>query len=358
MGTALETYLAQHIRTQGPVDIGTFMALALGHPQYGYYMKQDPFGADGDFTTAPEISQMFGEVIGAWVADIWMQMGKPGFFTLLECGPGRGTLMADMMRATQTVEGFHAACGIHLLEMSPALKVLQEQNLDQYDVRWHETLETLSDEGPLIVLGNEFLDALPVRQLVKSDKGWHERVVAHDDAQGFYFGARAAGPELTALVPEDIRNINGVFEISPARAQFVRNLAAALKACGGVALFLDYGHARPAPGDTLQALYKHEYVPVLSNIGNADLTAHVDFGVLREISAQEGLDCCGPVAQGAFLEKLGINARAQFLMKGAREEQKGDIQSALHRLTHGEQMGALFKVIGLSAREGIAPAGF
>lgn len=352
MAKELEEYLRVHIAQHGPLDIGQFMALALGHPQHGYYMKQDPFGADGDFTTAPEISQLFGEILGAWGADIWMQTGQPAAFTLLECGPGRGTLMADMLRATHQIPGFHEAVSIHLLETSPVLKEVQAERLADYEPHWHETLESVPGDAPLIVIGNEFLDALPVRQFVRTAEGWAERVVGQED-DSFVFGLKAAGPVELPEAPE-----GAVYEIAPARTAFVENLCKILEQNGGVALFIDYGHDRSASGDTVQALYKHEYVSPLEHIGDADLTAHVDFQAIGEAATHKGAEVFGPVEQGVFLKNLGIEQRAQYLRQKADDSQAEELQSGLHRLTHSDQMGALFKVMGVFYGDTIRPAGF
>ena len=330
MTTALAAYLREQIAAQGPISVAQFMEIALGHPQHGYYMKKDPFGVQGDFTTAPEISQMFGEVIGAWAADVWMQMGRPAQFTLLECGPGRGTLMADMLRATKGVEGFHAAARVCLLETSPVLRRAQAEVLKGYAPEWHEALADIDTNYPLIVIANEFLDALPVHQMGKSG----ERLIGYG-AGGFYF-----------------THDEEVFEQSPAREKFVRDLCAMIKKQNGAALFIDYGHVQSAPGDTLQALYRHEYVPVFAHIGDADITAHVDFEALARVV---DINVHGPVEQGAFLKALGIESRAAFLQTKAGKP--GDVENALHRLTHSDQMGSLFKAMCFSHGK-ISPAGF
>lgn len=349
--SALAEYLKNHIAAHGPMDVGQFMALALGHPQHGYYMKKDPFGAGGDFTTAPEISQIFGEVLGAWVADIWAQMGRPDPFVLLECGPGRGTLMADMMRATSGVLGFHAACRIHLLEMSPVLKSLQREMLADFNVIWHESLSTHFFNCPFIIIANEFLDALPVRQMQKTKEGWQERLISHSEEKAFHFihGSAMQG-DFPAAGPD------AIFEVSPARVSFMRHVTDLLVQAGGVALFIDYGHVQSAPGDTLQAVYKHHYVSIFEHIGDADLTSHVDFEALQAAAGM--VNIYGPVEQGAFLRALGIEQRAAYLMKKSDRKQKDEIEKALHRLTHSSQMGSLFKVMGISHGHAIQPAGF
>ena len=357
----LRQFLKDQIQAHGPMDIGQFMSLALGHPQFGYYMKKDPFGVDGDFTTAPEISQIFGEMLGAWVANVWMKMGAPEAFTFLECGPGRGTLIADMLRATKGVEGFHKAARIHLLEMSPVLKEMQKEKLipltltlspkGRGDVIWHDALETIPRDQPIITIANEFLDALPVRQFQKTKDGWMERVVQLN-GDAFEFGLAPASFDFSGGDEGD------VFEAAPSRVLFTRGLCEIMRYVGGVGLFIDYGHIATGYGDTLQAVYKHQYCSVLENIGDADLTSHVDFEMIAVEAKIGGAKVYGPVEQGAFLKTLGIEARARALANKATPSQQDDIQKALHRLTDSSEMGRLFKVMGFSHALPIPPAGF
>lgn len=324
----LETLLKQQIKHSGPMNVSTFMELVLSHPQYGYYMTRDPFGVSGDFTTAPEISQMFGEMIGVFLADTWMKMGAPERFTLAECGPGRGTLMADIMRSTRGVIGFHAACQICFLEVSPVLRKAQAAALLAYNPVWVDTLDEVSTEAPVLVLGNEFLDALPIHQFI----GEQERCITHDAQQGFVF----THPPVS------------VVERSPARESFMSQVSVMLKRSGGAGLFIDYGY-ESGTGDTLQAVHTHKPCHVLEHIGEADITAHVDFGAFRQ---------CVPsqiTTQGAFLKALGIDARAQALSQISGGE---DIQAALHRLTHDDEMGTLFKVMGVTHDQTLNLAGF
>lgn len=329
-----EQHLKSLILENGPMDVGTFMNLAVGH----YYSTRDPFGAQGDFTTAPEISQMFGEMIGVFLADAWIKMGSPAPVLLAEAGPGRGTLMADIMRATKNIPGFHDAAKIHFIEMSPVLKEKQKSTLGQ-GATWHESIHTLPD-GPVLFVANEFLDALPIRQLQYVDGQWHERVIGLDgDAFVFGVGAPCKGP---VVVPGD----NDVFEIAPAREQFVIDIAARLKSGKGVALFIDYGHDHTACGDTLQAVRGHKYVDVLSDVGESDLTSHVDFETLKNAGSR----CVvyGPVGQGDFLKAMGIELRA--LRLGKRED--------CNRLVADDQMGTLFRVMALCDDPDIKLVGF
>lgn len=349
MTNPLEDLIWAQIIQDGPMDIGRFMALALGHPEHGYYNSRDPFGRAGDFTTAPEISQVFGELIGAWVADIWAQMGRPDPFIWLECGPGRGSLMADALRATRRVPGFHAAARIVLMEMSPVLKERQRAALDGYNVQWVADLDDpllrLSAQ-PLICVANEFLDALPIRQFVRHDSTWHERVV------GVYDGALAFGLSPPVVAPCDA-TADGIYEVAPARNDFIRALCARLRVAGGAALLIDYGYARSGAGDTLQAVKAHQFAPVLADPGTADITAHVDFDAAARVAVAAGVRACGPAGQGDFLRALGIGVRAEML----KRQGATDIDEAVHRLTDDAAMGSLFKVMALCAGDDLQPAG-
>lgn len=345
----LEDLIRAQIAQDGPMDVGTFMAMALGHPQYGYYVTRDPFGQAGDFTTAPEISQIFGELIGAWMADIWIQMGRPEKFILLECGPGRGTLMADALRATRKLPGFHEAAQIVLMEMSPVLRAKQEKALEDYEVNWIVGLnDPLIAEAvaPVICVANEFLDALPVRQFVKQGALWHERVI------GLVDGALHFGLSPPVEPPSDGLE-DGVYEIAPARNSFVRELCLILHTNGGAALFIDYGYEKSAPGDSLQAVKAHKFVSPLEEPGLADITAHVDFQAVRRAAA--GCVAHGPVAQGSFLRALGIGVRAEMLKKQGEPEM---IEAAVRRLIDEDAMGQIFKVMALTVGHEVKPAGF
>lgn len=355
----LDDILRDKIRADGPVDIGAFMNIALGHPEHGYYMNRDPFGAGGDFTTAPEVSQMFGELLGAWVADIWTKLDKPDPFILLECGPGRGTLMADALRATKAVPGFHAAMKLIFLETSPFLMLKQREALGAYTAYWAQTLDdpVFTHAGPVIVLANEFLDALPAHQLRFSGGRWHERTVIVDTDDKLAFGIR---PWEESNYPVPVRGEEGdIFEYAPAREDFGRQVARLIAQRRGAALFVDYGHAVSAAGDTLQAVKGQSYVPVLKDIGAADLTSHVDFQALGKAAQAEGAAVYGPAEQGAFLERLGIRVRAERLTRAAEDEEaRQDIAAGLQRLTGADEMGRLFKVMAFTHSPSLVPEGF
>jgi NADH dehydrogenase [ubiquinone] 1 alpha subcomplex assembly factor 7 len=357
---ALEELLARRIRTQGPLTVAEFMAEALGHPEYGYYATRDPLGRRGDFITAPEISQIFGELIGLWCADLWDRAGRPTPFTLAELGPGRGTLMADALRAANVMPEFIAALRLHLVETSPVLRRVQHRALKRFAPSWHDSIASLP-LGPLLVVANEFIDALPIRQLVKTDSGWHEKLIGLSaEADRLAFALSPAPTAAAALVPENLRDAppGSVCEINPAALAVADTIARRLVESGGAALIIDYGYAKRACGDTLQALRRHQRHDPLENPGSADLTAHVDFAALAETAAAVGARIWGPVAQGAFLRNLGIAARAERLLAGATPGQAADIGTACRRLIDPAEMGTLFKVLCIAAPTLPSPAGF
>ncbi len=334
-----------------------YMALCLGHPRHGYYMTRDPLGVRGDFTTAPEVSQMFGELLGAWAADTWMRLGGPAPFALVELGPGRGTLMADALRATARVPGFHAALTLHLVETSPVLRAKQAEALSPFTPTWHDRLSDVPP-GPMILLANEFFDALPIRQFVRGDRGWGERKVGLD-ADGRLAWVLDPRPG-AALVPASLRHTppGGVVEVCPAAGAVAAEIGARLAAAPGAALIVDYGYAGPAVGDTLQALKRHAGVDPLAEPGEADLTAHVDFTALAESARAAGAAVHGPVTQGDLLERLGLSLRAQALKRLASPAQAGDIDAAANRLAGEQQMGRLFKAVAMTSPGAPVPAGF
>lgn len=365
--TPLASIIIETIRSRGAdghMDLGEYMALCLGHPEHGYYMTRDPFGKGGDFTTAPEISQMFGEMIGAWLADTWMNMGEPSNVILLECGAGRGTLMADAMRATKQVAGFHEAVQLHLLEISPVLKLAQQDALKGYDATWHSDIESVPTDSPLLILGNEFLDALPVRQLVFTDAGWQEKVIKIDINDTLRLYEIEADSKVKTLIPPMLipSKIGGHLEVSLEQNDFISKISKIVLKQGGNAIFLDYGFIHNVAGDTLQAVKNHSYCDVLDSPGEVDLTAHVNFARLSQQLMEENLTVHGPVSQGEFLKRLGITVRAEDLRRVATDKQRVEIDVALKRLTGDKtkdgEMGTLFKVIAFSSDPAINLAGF
>jgi NADH dehydrogenase [ubiquinone] 1 alpha subcomplex assembly factor 7 len=355
----LSRHLANLIASEGAIGVDRYMAEALGNPRWGYYKTRDPFGLEGDFITAPEVSQMFGELIGLWCAATWQQMGAPAEFRLVEIGPGRGTLMADALRAARLMPPFLAAARLHLVETSPVLRELQGSALADHQVAWHDHVNELPS-GPAIVVANELFDALPIRQFERTLEGWRERLVGLAPDGGLRF-VRAAGPSpAEALIPEEVRQapLASVAEISPASITLIRDLTERLLAAGGAALIVDYGTDESRPRDTLQAVIGHKTHPVLEAPGSADLCAHVDFAQLGRTARECGAQVHGPTGQGEFLERLGIRERAARLQAGADASRAEDIDAALTRLTHPGQMGSHFRVLALTPPGAPEPAGF
>ncbi len=355
--SGLDAILADEIRARGPLSVARFMELALGHPTLGYYERQDPLGVAGDFVTAPEISQMFGEIVGLWLAQAWSDLGRPAPVRLVELGPGRGTLIADLLRATARVEGFRAALSVHLVERSARLRRLQAERLVGVDAAWHDELDQVPP-GPLLLVANEFLDALPVHQLVRTGRAWVERRIALTDERRLVFVLDERPSPLAGQVPTCDAAAGTVAEVGPARAALAHRIAARLAAAGGVALLVDYGAWAERPtGDTLQAVRGHAACDPLASPGEADLSAQVDFRAVAEAARGGGAAVYGPVPQGAFLRALGIEARALRLLERARPEQRRELRAGLLRLTDPAAMGELFKVLVL-AGPGRPPPGF
>ena len=357
MSSATDSPLLAHIKRRinvsGPITIADFMTEALAHPEHGYYRKQDPFGRAGDFITAPEVSQMFGELIGLWAAVTWQQMGSLPKIDLIELGPGRGTLMSDALRAVRNVPGFGDALTVRFVETSPVLRTHQQTSIMASGIpaTWHETFDDIPARAnvPAIVIGNEFFDALPIRQFERGEKGWAERLVGVDaktGALGFVRGAET--PITDALIPAVLRGAakkGDVFESCAPAIAIADQIARRLNETGGGALFIDYGHPGSAFGDTFQALKGHEYHPVLSDPGDADLTAHVDFAAIGRAMNEAGARTGAVLTQGTFLRMLGIEQRAELLKTNADDAQQTAIDQALSRLIDADQMGTLFKVL-------------
>lgn len=353
--------LRREIENVGPVSVSEYMVQCLCHPKHGYYMNRDPFGVEGDFTTAPEISQVFGELLGLWAAITWQQMGSPKELHLVELGPGRGTLMSDALRASKAVPGFHEAIKVHLVEISPTLKAKQEKTLKDcgQTVSWHTSFSDIPD-GPAVFLANEFFDALPIRQFEKGEKGWAERFVdLEPEGEGLRFVLQHDDGAL-ALMPSSLKDAEegGFFETSPMSQTIAHALGMRLKEFGGAVLAIDYGYETSAFGETFQALKDHKFDPVLDHPGEADLTAHVDFETLSQSFSEGGAKVWGPMDQGEFLERLGVSQRTQILLKNAADDQRESLIAAHKRLVSPEEMGSLFKVICATHPEMPNPAAF
>jgi NADH dehydrogenase [ubiquinone] 1 alpha subcomplex assembly factor 7 len=348
----LEQEIRRRIAVGGSMPVAQYMALCLTHAEHGYYTTRDPLGRAGDFITAPEISQMFGELLGLWAAAVWRGMGSPAKVHLVELGPGRGTMMNDVLRAAKVMPAFRSAIVLHMVEISPALERLQRQALALGDVpmEWHQSIEEVPD-GALIVLANEFFDALPVHQAVMCADGWHERVVRIGADGRLEFGiARDPTPLFDKLLPVGLRTAQ-IGEIFEWRSDTVAlEIGRRVVRFGGAALILDYGHAESAIGETLQAVGRHDFADPLAAPGLVDLTAHVDLQALAQAAEGMGARVHGPVPQRVLLRALGIEERAAALKASAPPNYAATIQAALERLTDENRtgMGRLFKALGVS----------
>jgi SAM-dependent MidA family methyltransferase len=350
--TALGRHIAARIAATGPMTLAEYMATCLMHPELGYYATRDPFGAQGDFTTAPEISQMFGELIGLCLAQTWLDQGQPAPFTLAEPGPGRGTLMADILRATRGVPGFHDAMRVHLVETSAALRDVQARTLDRDDITWHDTVADLPD-GPLYLVANEFFDALPVRQFQRDGEGWRERIIAlREGALSLALGAPSAPPELAFRLTDT--NPGDIVETCAPGQAIAAEIGAQIEAQGGAALIVDYGGWRSL-GDTFQAVRGHAAADPLEAPGEADLTAHVDFEALARAASPAAHAQLVP--QGTLLRRLGIEARTEALARKLDGPARESHMAAFRRLTDPAEMGTVFKVLALHPSTTAPPPG-
>jgi NADH dehydrogenase [ubiquinone] 1 alpha subcomplex assembly factor 7 len=347
----LQPEIKKLIKTSGPMPVWRYMELCLTHPQHGYYVSRDPLGREGDFTTSPEVSQMFGELLGLWAASVWKGLGSPSLLRLIELGPGRGTMMADALRALRVLPPLYQALSIHLVEINPVLREKQKAALSgARSIEWHDNIDEVP-EGPAVILANEYFDVLPIHQVVKRETGWHERTVEIDSngKLGFGFAAEPT-PRFEVLLPPLVRAapVGAVFEWRPDAE--IMKIATRMRNQGGAALIIDYGHIRSDAGDTFQAIARHSFADPLKNPGQADVTAHVDFQALARAAEDIGARVHGPVPQGEFLQRLGIETRALGLMAKATHEVSEDISSALKRLIGGGRggMGSMFKVLAVS----------
>jgi NADH dehydrogenase [ubiquinone] 1 alpha subcomplex assembly factor 7 len=351
--------IVRRIRAEGPLTIAAFMAMALHDPEGGYYARRGPIGAAGDFTTAPEISQVFGELIGLWCVELWERIGRPDPVILAELGPGRGVLMSDLLRAAGVVPQFRRALRICLVEASPVLRAEQERRLRRAQPAWVSGVEELPD-GPMLMVANEFLDALPIRQFVRGAGGWSERMVAVDpeDRLVFVEGPESAGASLLVSGrPRDCAP-GTIVEICPAALALAGTLGFRLARQPGAALFIDYGYFPTVPGPTLRALQRHRAVSALAAPGSADLSAHVDFAAFAEAARAAGAEVHGPIGQGRFLNALGAGLRLAALTARAESVQRRSLENGVRRLVDPGEMGDLFKVMALVSPGLPSAAGF
>jgi len=366
--SALKDRIIARIKSEGPISVAEYMGLCLLDTQHGYYPTRDPLGSDGDFITAPEISQMFGELLGIWAVQTWRDLGRPGGVSLIELGPGRGIMMSDILRAARLAPDFLENLSVYLIEASSALQAVQAKTLadSPVPVEWIDQIED-APAGPTIIIGNEFLDCLPIRQFIQKDrfagtKGWHERLVTLDkttDELAFGISPEPVSEIAAASLPptHSEAKTEDLVEVCPPAHQILDTIKSRFEMSPGRALFIDYGPEQTEFGDTLQALKRHNKVDVFSDPGNTDLTARVDFSALGAFAESIELDSLKPVPQSEFLSKLGIEMRAATLAK-AKPESKAKIARQLERLTGEEQMGSLFKAICFQSTGLDLPLGF
>ncbi|WP_373089547.1 class I SAM-dependent methyltransferase [Sneathiella sp.] len=346
--------LKSRIDADGAISLHDYMQIALSHPEYGYYASKEPFGSGGDFITAPEISQMFGELIGLWCVDAWSKLGAPKKIHLVELGPGNGTLMADILRSARLAPQFLSAADIHLVENSDRLKRRQMKKLNTDAITWHSELPDFND-APVLLIANEFFDALPIHQYKRQSGAWYERLVACNNLQFEYILSDT--PSTLSYSPISAKE-GDIFETCPAAESIISKLGTLLFRSGGAALIIDYGAMAEEIGDSFQAVQGHRFCDPFSKPGEADLTAHVNFSNFVRIANSCKIRIDGPAYQGRFLQRLGIEARYSLLCRNATAEQRDKLTSDLRRLVGTDEMGTLFKVLALSHKMSAAPEGF
>ena len=359
--TPLEERLIALIKSRGPISVADYMEDALLHPHDGYYTSQTPIGAKGDFTTAPEISQICGELVGLWLVQSWTEMGSPKAFNLIELGPGRGVLMQDILRAARLRPAFLDAAHVWLVETSGRLRHEQQRRLRDAGIAtdWADAIADVPP-APSLIIANEFFDCLPIRQFIRVGPGWRERMIGLNAAgDALEFCVCETPPLPTTNLPDPSACEPGaIFEIGEAAETAVDEIAKRLVEHGGRALIFDYGHLYAGIGETLQAVRRHAHWPVLASPGKADITAHVNFEALQRAAFAAGAAAHGPIAQGAFLERLGLAVRLERLCAGKTPEEIADIYAGAHRISAPSQMGELFKALCVSAPGLPEPAGF
>lgn len=359
--TPLEERLIALIKSRGPISVADYMEDALLHPHDGYYTSQAPIGAKGDFTTSPEISQIFGELIGLWLVQSWIDMGSPDAFNLVELGPGRGVLMQDILRAAKLRPAFLDAAHVWLVETSGRLRHEQQRRLRDAGIAtdWADAFSDIPP-APVLIVANEFFDCLPIRQFVRTETGWRERLVGIDESGGALAFTLAETPPLPSInLPDAATAARGdIFEIGAASEEMIEEISRSLVEHGGRALIIDYGHLHSGAGDTLQAVRRHAYWPVLASPGRADITAHVNFERIARAAFAAGAAAHGPVSQGDFLQRLGLPMRLERLSFGKAPEEAADLFAGAHRISSPAQMGELFKALCISAPGLPEPEGF
>ncbi|MCH2037591.1 MAG: SAM-dependent methyltransferase [Rickettsiales bacterium] len=355
----VERIIREYIRYHGAISVDQFMEFALFHPEYGYYITQNPIGTNGDFTTAPEVSQFFGELMGVWLGFYWQEIGSPVEVKLIEVGPGQGTLMSDLLRATRNIKGFHDAIEIYMVETSPSLTAVQKQKLSDASVpiKWVKDVSKIPD-GPSLIIANELFDALPIKQFVQTPEGFKERLISCG-ATGFNY-VHSDEPIKDELLKDilsrrpyrDFEN-DSIVELSSSSIDIMTKLSKRLRYEKGAGLIIDYGYdinnVAPKPKATLQSVKEHQYSDVFDNIGESDLTAHVNFSLLAAVASELKIGATPALSQGTFLKAMGIELRGQMVSDNNKldTDQKRDILKGIHRLTDPSEMGKLFKVMSI-----------
>ena len=339
--------IAEQIDREGPIPLGDYMAIANEY----YYASKDPLGEEGDFVTAPEISQMFGELVGIWLADLWLRKGAPKDCAYVELGPGRGTLASDALRAMQK---FDCNPEVHFVESSPVLKGKQAEL--HRSATWHDRIESLPSDRPLLIIANEFFDALPVEQYVVTSNGWRQQMVTRDRGTFSAVSSTETAPDQLGQMTKGFPD-GTIMERSPVSMELVGELSNRLAKQGGILLIIDYGYDQPGTGSTLQAVKEHLPISPYDSPGTSDLTAHVDFHTLANVARARLMSINGPAEQGQWLKSLGIDQRAVALI-AASPNQENAIRSAKDRLTHIDEMGRLFRVMAATSMDWPEPEGF
>jgi NADH dehydrogenase [ubiquinone] 1 alpha subcomplex assembly factor 7 len=356
---ALGARIAGLIAAQGPLTVAQYMTIAMHDRDYGYYATRDPLGAEGDFVTAPEVSQMFGELVGLWCAQTWHDQGKPKSARLIELGPGRGTLMSDALRAARLMPEFLAAIDIVFVESNPALRTAQETALKDANAKiaWANDCDSRLFDRPVFLIANEFFDALPIRQLVRTDKGWSERMVTADASGALGFALSPVPADVAVPTDRAGAPTGAVYEFSDAATALAQEIAHGIARFGGAALAIDYGYGAPDFGETLQAVAAHGPAKLLEAPGEADISAGVDFAALARAAQSQAAVTYGPLTQSDFLTGLGINERADALKRAARGS-PNSIDLDLNRLIEADEMGELFKALAILPAGASKPPGF
>ncbi len=353
----LSIQIKNQIEKNGPISISNFMKHALQTAESGYYTGNKPvFGRNGDFITAPEISQLFGEIIGIWCVNTWKLNGSPKKFNLVELGPGKGTLMKDLLRATKNTPGFHEAMSICLVELNSAFRSTQKNNIEHSRLEWHLKYENVP-EGFSIVVANEFFDALPINQYTKRKDDWFINMVdLNEDKQCLYVNQFDASPTIKDFLHAKYPNLkdNAIVETQDETNIILGQISKNIHEHGGAALIIDYGYTESMHRNyisTLQAVKDHKYSPIFQEIGNADISSHINFTTLYDIANLYKAHTYGPITQGEFLRNMYVDLRKNILLLKANKKQRNDILTGYDRLISPKQMGKLFKAIAITDKK-------